>query len=72
MENFAGVSALLVDAGAMIMLADAQPLAATLARLLADGPRRQAMGNAGRQVVARNRGAQERLMELVARELRGG
>jgi 3-deoxy-D-manno-octulosonic-acid transferase len=72
MENFAAVSALLVDAGAMIMLADAQPLAATLARLLADEPRRQAMGNAGRQVVARNRGAQERLLELVARELRDG
>lgn len=72
MENFAGVSALLVDAGAMIMLADARPLAATFGRLLTDEPRREAMGNAGRQVVARNSGAQEKLLELVARQLRDG
>jgi 3-deoxy-D-manno-octulosonic-acid transferase len=72
MENFAGVCALLVDAGAMIMLADARPLAVTLARLLADQPRRQAMGIAGKRVVAENRGAQRTLLELVGRQLRDG
>jgi 3-deoxy-D-manno-octulosonic-acid transferase len=72
MENFAGVSALLVDAGAMIMLADARPLAVTLARLLADQPRREAMGAAGRRVVAQNRGGQRKLLELVAGQLRDG
>jgi len=40
MDNVAGASALLVDAGAMIMLADARPLAATLARLLSNPARR--------------------------------
>lgn len=72
MENFAGVSPLLVDAGAMIMLADASPLAATLSRLLGDRARRQAMGRAGQQVVADNRGAQQKLRELVAWQLRDG
>lgn len=72
MENFAGISALLVDAGAMIMLADARPLAATLAQLLGDLPRRRSMGLAGQQAVAGNRGARQKLLELVVQHLRGG
>lgn len=72
MENFAGISALLVEAGAMIMLADARPLAATLGHLLVDADRRQRMGSAGERVVDGHRGAQRTLAELVGEQLRGG
>lgn len=72
MENFAETSALLVEAGAMIMLADARPLAATLGHLLVDADRRQRMGSAGERVVEGHRGAQRALAELVGEQLRGG
>ncbi|MEE4144039.1 MAG: lipid IV(A) 3-deoxy-D-manno-octulosonic acid transferase [Halieaceae bacterium] len=71
MENFAGVSDLLCDEGALVRLDSAAGLDACLLELLADPARRQRMGLAGIRVVAANRGASARLLELVSRQLAG-
>ena len=69
MYNFVEISKLLTAAGAMIMLDDPRQLAPCLIALLGDAQRCREMGAAGQQVVADNRGAKERLMALVARNL---
>ncbi len=69
MFNFAEISELLTQAGGMIWLQDPSELGDCLAELLQDATRRQQMGAAGRQVVADNRGARQRLLELVAQNL---
>jgi 3-deoxy-D-manno-octulosonic-acid transferase len=71
MFNFAAASDLLVSAAAMIMLEDAQQLGACLVELLGDPERRLQMGAAAQQVMADNRGAKEKLLELVAENLAG-
>ena len=67
--NFVEATALLREEGALIQVADADGLARALAELLADPPRRRAMGAAGRLVVERERGALVRTMELIDAEL---
>ena len=69
MENFAEVSELLVAEGAMVQLQAPLELQKCLLALLADAERRQRMSAAGVRVVARNRGATDRLLALVARQL---
>jgi len=69
MYNFVEISKLLTGAGAMIMLDDPRQLAPCLIALLGDAQRCREMGAAGQQVVADNRGAKERLMALVAKNL---
>lgn len=69
MFNFLQISELLTEAGAMVMLEQPAELSACLASLLGDEPRREQMGAAGRQVVAENRGARQRLMQMIAAEL---
>ncbi len=69
MFNFAEISDLLVDAGAMDRLAAPNQLGSCLVGLLADADRRRAMGQAGQRVVADNRGAKKRLLELVNLQL---
>jgi 3-deoxy-D-manno-octulosonic-acid transferase len=71
MFNFAGASDLLVSAGAMIMLEDVRQLGACLVELLDDPQRSRQMGAAALQVMADNRGAQEKLLALVAENLAG-
>ena len=71
MFNFAGASDLLVSGGAMIMLEDTGQLGACLVELLDDPERCRSMGVAALQVMAENRGAQEKLLELVAENLAG-
>jgi 3-deoxy-D-manno-octulosonic-acid transferase len=71
MFNFVGASDLLVRAGAMVMLEDVRQLAPCLVELLDDPQRRRRMGAAALQVIADNRGAQEKLLELVAENLAG-
>ena len=66
MFNFARASDLLVSAGAMIMLQDARQLGACLVELLNDPKRCRRMGAAAQQVMADNRGAKEKLLELVS------
>jgi len=72
MFNFTAVSAALQEAGAMIRLEDPDELASYLAQLMQDADGRDAMGAAGRQVLDQNRGAGEKLMELLAAQLAGG
>jgi 3-deoxy-D-manno-octulosonic-acid transferase len=67
--NFADATALLRDEGALLQVADADGLARAVAELLADAPRRRAMGAAGRLTVQRERGALARTLDLVASRL---
>lgn len=67
--NFADATMLLRDEGALLQVADANGLARALAELLADAPRRRAMGAAGRLTVERERGALARTMDLIALRL---
>lgn len=64
--NFVDATALLRDEGALLQVADANGLASALADLLADPPRRQAMGAAGKLTVERERGALARTLDLIA------
>jgi 3-deoxy-D-manno-octulosonic-acid transferase len=56
---------LLVEQGAAVQVADAQELAAWLARLLEDADQRRGAGEAGRRAVEANRGSVARLLELI-------
>lgn len=70
--NFAAVSELLLEADAMIALRDPGDLGTCLSQLLGDPQRCRAMGAAGQRVVADNRGARKRLLQLVAQQLADG
>jgi 3-deoxy-D-manno-octulosonic-acid transferase len=63
--NFTDISAALLAAGAARQVDDSTQLAQAVAELLADAGQRQAMGAAGRQLVADNRGALARLLERI-------
>jgi 3-deoxy-D-manno-octulosonic-acid transferase len=69
MYNFSQASSLLCDAGAMTMLDDPAALGDSLEGLLHNPQQRRQMGAAGQQVVADNRGAKKRLLQLVAENL---
>lgn len=69
MHNFTESSELLTAAGAMVKLDSAAELAPRLLELLGDPKRCAQMGAAGRQVLAENRGASQRLLALVAQQL---
>lgn len=64
--NFTQSSDLLERAGALVRLRRASELAPCLLSLLGDPARRERMGAAGRQVMADNQGASQRLLALVA------
>lgn len=72
MFNFSGVSELLVDAGAMMLLEHPEQLGACLLALLNNEQDCQARGKAAMRVLDQNRGARERLLELVAQQLADG
>lgn len=67
--NFAEVSRLLLDADALVVVDGAAALARELEKLCTDEVRRSAMGAAGFQVAAANRGALERLLDVIDRLL---
>jgi 3-deoxy-D-manno-octulosonic-acid transferase len=71
MFNFAEISALLSEAGGMIQLDDPAELGRCLLLLLQDPGRCRKMGEAGQRVVADNRGAKQRLLNLVAENVAG-
>ena len=71
LENFSDVAATLRGAAALTEVADGEALAATLAALFDDPAARARLGEAGRQVVAANRGALSRTLEGLA-ELQAG
>ncbi len=70
MFNFSAISDLMVEAGAMLRLADVTQLSGELLALLDNPARAEAMGEAGLAVVDANRGAQQKLQGLVATLLR--
>jgi 3-deoxy-D-manno-octulosonic-acid transferase len=72
MFNFAEISDLLVEAGAMLMLERPGELGQCLSDLFMDQTRREQMGLAGQQVVAQNRGAKKQLLDLIDEQLRPG
>lgn len=69
--NFLDIAAMLRDAGALAEVDDAATLAAQVTALLADAAARQQMGQAGRQVLAANQGALQRLLDGIAQQLQG-
>jgi 3-deoxy-D-manno-octulosonic-acid transferase len=64
--NFGEISALLQQAGALVKVADGAALTAALSTLLDDEAERLRRGGAAQQVVAQNRGALERLLQVIA------
>ena len=65
MHNFVAARDLLLERQAAIGIADAAELAPVLAALFDDGARRAAMGAAGKAAVEANRGALQRLLQLL-------
>jgi 3-deoxy-D-manno-octulosonic-acid transferase len=63
--NARDVARLLLAQGAAVEVADAQSLAAILARLFADPAERGRIGAQGRKIVAANRGAVARVLALI-------
>lgn len=72
MHNFREITALVLEAGAGSQLADGAALAGELDRLLADPVRRQRMGGAGLQLLARCGGAAARHLEIIDRLISAG
>jgi 3-deoxy-D-manno-octulosonic-acid transferase len=69
MFNFAQISELLTEAGAVITLDDPLKLGQCLADLFADRVKRETMGAIAQQVVADNRGAKQRLLALIEEQV---
>lgn len=67
--NFADVFAQLQEVDAVVTVADAQQLAASVAELLDDTQKRRDMGAQALAMVARNRGASERVNKLVSQHI---
>ncbi|MHC1480200.1 lipid IV(A) 3-deoxy-D-manno-octulosonic acid transferase [Frateuria aurantia] len=63
--NFEGITATLLEAGAAVRVNDATELAREMAHCLSDPERRLRMGEAGRRVFERERGAVGRVMQLI-------
>lgn len=69
--NFASVTETLIQAGAAVQVADARALARQITAWLGDAAERARIGENGLWVVAENRGATQRLIELVEEQLAG-
>ena len=69
--NFTEVTDLLLGAGAVLQVGNADGLAEALPRLLSDPARRAAMGDAARQTVERERGAVARTLAIIDRVTAG-
>jgi 3-deoxy-D-manno-octulosonic-acid transferase len=67
--NFEEVTEDLIGAGAALRIADGDALGPTVVRLLSREVERRSMGEAAHRVLARERGAVERTMEIVERVL---
>ena len=67
--NFAEISRMLEEAGAAWQVADARELGERAKALLADANLRHNVGDRGRQLVERNRGARDRMMALIDEQL---
>jgi 3-deoxy-D-manno-octulosonic-acid transferase len=70
MKNFLGITRLMLDAGALVQVADSDELARVLLELFDNAEQRTAMGQAGLDVVERNQGALDCTAELLAQSLK--
>jgi 3-deoxy-D-manno-octulosonic-acid transferase len=70
--NFTEISDLLTKAGAMIVVHNPEELAACLLELFSNQAQREQMGTLGQQLVADNRGAKKRLLELIDEQVCAG
>lgn len=70
-SNSAEIAQLLIASGAARIVHDASELAASLTALLGDPAERNRIGTIGRECVHSNRGALEKLLELIEPVLRG-
>lgn len=64
--NFALITEMLIEEGAAVRVADADALAGLMAHWLGDPALRAQVGEQGRMVVERNRGALDRLIAVIA------
>ena len=67
--NFVEICELLIDAGAAVKVTDTDELLQTVTRWLGDANERHRVGQLGRQVVEKNRGALQAVMAMVGRYL---
>ena len=67
--NFTEICELLINAGAVVKVADTDELLQTVARWLGDANERHRVGQLGRQVVEKNRGAIQAVMAIIERYL---
>ena len=67
--NFIEICELLLTAGAAVKVADSDELLHTVSRWLGDANERHRVGQLGRQVVAKNRGALQAVMAIIERHL---
>ena len=65
-ENFVAVTAMLVEAEAVIQVEDGPELEAALLALAKDSSRRAKMGERAQLVVAKNRGATDRHLKVIS------
>jgi 3-deoxy-D-manno-octulosonic-acid transferase len=72
MHNFREISQLLLAAGGGIMVADAGELLEVVRQLVGSGKKRQALGNAGYELIDKNRGATAFTLEMIRDVLAGG
>jgi 3-deoxy-D-manno-octulosonic-acid transferase len=63
--NTQDIADMFVSIGALTRVSDASQLAVAIARLLRDEDTARRLGNLGREIVVKNRGALERLLRLV-------
>jgi 3-deoxy-D-manno-octulosonic-acid transferase len=70
MFNFAEIARLLQDQGAAVQVADQAELGRVMRAWLQDASERARVGETGRRVVARNRGALDRLAGIIDAQLR--
>lgn len=70
MFNFATISRMFLEQGAAVEIDSAESLASIMIRWLNNAGERSRVGEKGRTLVARNKGAREKLMALVTRMLR--
>jgi 3-deoxy-D-manno-octulosonic-acid transferase len=68
--NFTEICELMLQAGACEVVGSGDELAATLGRWLADANERHRVGELGRQVVEKNRGALQTVLTMIDRHLR--
>jgi 3-deoxy-D-manno-octulosonic-acid transferase len=72
MDNFSEIVADFLGQGGAVQVRDAAELETTIAELLADTARREALGRNAAAVVHKNLGAIDRTVDMIVKQLEGG